>query len=118
MNIKQFEGFRFSVGDTVIVKETETVGTVSQCRYEIVSNKKDEYVVEQKYQVKYGAYSQKMCTADEIRYVIEMNPNMEDQVLSVLVDVNLMDEKNHKYAKQFNEERNNLKEKKDESNCE
>ncbi|AZV43577.1 hypothetical protein BAOM_2968 [Peribacillus asahii] len=108
MEIKQFEGFRFSVDDRVIIKDTDTAGVISQCRYEIVSNKTGELIVEENYMVKYGGYSQKKCKVDEIKYQYGMEPEVERVVLSVLIDVELM-RKNFGRAAMLDKERNEIR---------
>lgn len=106
MDSLQFKGFRFSDGDKVIIKDKNIKGTVEQCRYEIVYEK-GKYIEEYSYQVRYN-YGCKKCLESEIKYELDLDPNSEVNVLSVIIDANLLDGK-FDFVKQFDEERNKLK---------
>jgi hypothetical protein len=108
MESLKFEGFRFSVDDKVVFKKDNNVGYIKQCRFEIVSNKKDEYNVEISYFVNYDGYKQRKCKESELKYATDIDPKKEVEVLNVIIDANLLDGK-YDYVKKFNDEKNNLK---------
>lgn len=92
INEMQFKGFRFTVGDEVIVKDKNEKGTILQCKFEIVSNKPNEFILTQKYNVQTTSryISTKMYEEKDLMYSTDMEPEKEIRVLEELKDMYLL----------------------------
>ena len=90
INEMQFKGFRFTVGDEVVLKSNKEKAVIVNAKFEITTNEANVFKMKQTYNVRVGTqYGYKSVEEKDIMLPDEMEPEAEIKVLQAILDVYL-----------------------------